>query len=153
MGETALIKAARFGHKDIVETLLQNNADVNAKSKNGTTALIIAIQGNHKETVEILLQNNANVNEKSTNGRTALIWAASDIYIDLEIVKLLLDNAADIDLKDNEGKTALDWAREINNNEITNLLIPIFWQYFVYISQSIYDGMNTIIPARFLKIY
>ena len=41
-GETALMAAVKFEHKDIADILLQNSADVNAKDHNDDTALMLA---------------------------------------------------------------------------------------------------------------
>ena len=69
-GRTALILAADKGHKEIVEILLENNADVNAKDNDEWTALILAAENGYEEIVKILLQNNANVNANSDSGVT-----------------------------------------------------------------------------------
>ena len=67
-GYTALIAAAIRGHKNIVELLLKNNANVNLESKYGETALIEAAQYGHKEVVELLIQYNADVNARLKYG-------------------------------------------------------------------------------------
>jgi hypothetical protein len=54
-GATALHKAAGMGHKDVVEVLLANKADVNAQSNGGITPLQVAAYKGNKEIVKILL--------------------------------------------------------------------------------------------------
>ena len=63
-GYTPLIQAAENGHLEIVKLLLQHNADVNTRKKDGDTALTAAIvaPGSYKDIVEVLLQQNADVN-------------------------------------------------------------------------------------------
>jgi ankyrin repeat protein len=53
-GSTPLHLAAGRGHRDVVELLLANNADVNAKANNGATPLDFAGGGGHKDVVELL---------------------------------------------------------------------------------------------------
>jgi hypothetical protein len=86
---TALILAARRGHKDIVELLLeQENIDINAKDNYGNTALMWAAYRGHKDIAEMLLeQENIDINAKDNNGSTALISAAQEGH--KEVVELL----------------------------------------------------------------
>ena len=73
----AWFKAATCGKKDIIESLLLKNPDVNTKSNSGgETALINAAWNGHKDVVKLLLENNADVDAKDDKGRTALIRAA-----------------------------------------------------------------------------
>ena len=59
---TALMVAADERKKDIVQLLVQNNADVNLKGSYGYTALIYAAKRGQKDIAKILLDNNADVN-------------------------------------------------------------------------------------------
>ena len=63
-GYTPLIQAAENGHLEIVKLLLQHDADVNTRKKDGDTALTAAIVAptSYKDIVEVLLQQNADVN-------------------------------------------------------------------------------------------
>ena len=73
-GRTALASASGKGHREIVELLLANGADVNANKNNGETALMAASQGGHREVVELLLAKGAEVN--FNGAKTALIFAS-----------------------------------------------------------------------------
>ena len=53
-GETALIKAARLGHRDQVAGLIEAGAEVNAKDNNGDTALSLATAGRHEGIARLL---------------------------------------------------------------------------------------------------
>ena len=57
-GQTALINAAIWNHKDIVKYLIEKGADIKIKDKNGRTALDHAKMRDNKETIEILQQGN-----------------------------------------------------------------------------------------------
>jgi hypothetical protein len=101
--------AAGRGHLEVVQRLLDAEADVNADADFGRTALQAAAEGGHLEVVQRLLDAEANVNTAAAiyKGRTALQAAAEGGH--LEVVQRLLDAKADINAaaaRDN-GRTAL----------------------------------------------
>jgi ankyrin repeat protein len=55
-GLTALHWGALRGHKDVVELLLANKADVNAKDAHGKTPLFFAAIHDHVDVAELLRQ-------------------------------------------------------------------------------------------------
>ena len=77
-GKTPLHVAAEWGHKSIVEQLLQAGSqalDFRIES-NGQTALHCAAMGGHESIVELLLQTGSqSLNVPDKCGRTPLYWA------------------------------------------------------------------------------
>ena len=85
-------------HKDTVELLIKNNANIEDKDKKGWTALMhgrdwivyfcillvsifyfliifcLASSNGHKDVVELLIKNGANVNETNNDGWIALMY-------------------------------------------------------------------------------
>lgn len=59
-GLTALMLAAQAGHSDIVQILLENAANVNAKNHDGNTPLLMAINHDHTEVIRMLKTAGAN---------------------------------------------------------------------------------------------
>jgi ankyrin repeat protein len=125
-GTTALLFAARNGHKEIAELLLANRADVNATNGIGMTPLQWALAGsasgrrlasqngtadtNHEAIAELFIANGADVTARNRNGMTALHYAAGNGCA--EIIKLLLDHNAEVNAKDSSGRTPLHMAAE-----------------------------------------
>jgi ankyrin repeat protein len=119
-GYTPLECAAEKGHKDVVEYLLANKADVNAKSDNGWTALHAAAYHGHKDVVEVLLSNKADIGAKDLDGYTPLHLAAGGGHKD--IVELLLANKADVNAKSVNGQTPLKLAELVKHTDVVDLL-------------------------------
>ena len=104
-----MLRAARKGDTDIVQTLLEKGADVNFKGERGYTALINASSGtsSNPETVRLLLSRGANVNAKNDANYTALHLAVEHYSgssdekerKQMEIVDALLSKGADITVR------------------------------------------------------
>ncbi|MPZ16295.1 MAG: ankyrin repeat domain-containing protein [Luteitalea sp.] len=101
--------ACEYGRSDVVDFLLQQGVDVNAKLKHdGQTGLHWAAYGGHPGTVRVLLRRNAHVNAKDERfGGTPLGWAlyawggserrtasSSGHY---DVVEILVDAGATVD--------------------------------------------------------
>ncbi len=132
-GWTPLHFAAKNGHANVVEFLIQKNAAVNALTSRspleeetdagGKTPLHLAIQNRHHEVVEQLLHAKADVNKADAKGYTALHYASESG--DLKSVESLLKEET-IDLNaitHEDGNTALHFAVKIKNHEIVKLLL------------------------------
>jgi ankyrin repeat protein len=99
-------------HREMVELLIANGADVNAVDNIQVTPLHMA---SNKGTAAILISKGANVNSKDHEGRTLVFGAARiavnapsqtwEMYLDL--VQLLIGNDAELNTKDKSGTTPL----------------------------------------------
>lgn len=72
-GRTALIKASKHGHLDIVQLLIERGADVNARDNRGTNALYWASSKGHTAIVEELITHQSDVEVFDNRG-----WSAKD---------------------------------------------------------------------------
>jgi len=118
-GHTPLHRAARHGHKESVELLIANGADVNVKDKWGRTPLHFAAAHGHKELVELLIANGADVNAKESEvGHTPLFFAGLN-----DVAEMLIARGADVNAKDKRGDTPLHRAAYHGYKERIELLI------------------------------
>jgi ankyrin repeat protein len=152
LGQTPLIVAVNHNKPEIMELLLANGADVNARDAKGHTPLILAMWVyNHDKMVRLLLAKGADVNLEDRWKMTALAYAvqeariadakiliANDANINVvsgssplffavfgmhrEMVELLLENGADVNYRMG-GWTALSWAKAGSDPKIEALLI------------------------------
>jgi ankyrin repeat protein len=119
-GYTPLHWAVFNGHKDVVELLVANKADVNARTKYDTTPLILAAGRGDKDVVELLLANKADVNAKDSAGWTSLFLASMNGRAN--VLDLLLANKADVNAKANDGVTPLHAAVLRKHEDVADLL-------------------------------
>ena len=70
--DTPLHRAAFWGYTEIVELLINNEVDVNAKDKYGCTPLHDAAEYSHLEIAEMLINRAPDMNALDNNGDTPL---------------------------------------------------------------------------------
>src|SRR5262245_6479726 len=70
--DEALLTAALKGDLSAAQTLLKQEANVNAANEDGTTPLFIAAEKGHQDIVALLLDNGADVKHTTTDGATPL---------------------------------------------------------------------------------
>ncbi len=78
-GCTALFWAAKHNHKEVVQYLLENKADIDAGAGMGGSALQIAVYEGHSEIVELLISEGANVQAKNGGGGTVFDFASEEM--------------------------------------------------------------------------
>jgi len=105
---------------EILDLLLANGADINAKNEDGVTILHIITD---PDAVDVLIRKGAQIEARDKNGRTPLIMQASEQQNGPDVVEALLAHGADPNAKDDKGKTALFIARESGDEELIDLLL------------------------------
>ena len=112
-----------LGSLEITQILLEQGADVNAKSKEGWTALNEAVQKNDLKMAKLLVSYGANLNAQldSPLGKTTLHIAVK--YGNKEMVKMLLENGAEIDAIFSRPETPLYHSLFYNKKENFETLV------------------------------
>jgi len=119
-GSTPLLLTTYYGHFEVAQFLLEQNAEVDAKDSSGNTALMGGCFKGYQDIAELLVNAGANVNHVNSMGATSLIYAAT--FNKVGIAKLLLEHGADINAKDGRGQSALDNAKMQEAQEMIDLL-------------------------------
>jgi ankyrin repeat protein len=102
---TALLMAARENYLAVGKVLLENGADVNARSGSSQfTPLYATAYGDNPAFAKLLLTYKADVNALA-DGTTPLLKAASQGSP--ELIEVLIANGADVNARDKAGVTAL----------------------------------------------
>jgi ankyrin repeat protein len=96
------------GNRALVELLIANKADIDAKDKHGVTPLHLAAYHGYGDIAELLLANHAQVDGGAISGETPLREAAHRGFNG--IVELLLAHGARIDAKIEKGGAPSDQA-------------------------------------------
>lgn len=117
MTESVLYLASEKGNLDIVNLLLEWNADINSQDMVNITPLMIATQHGNIDVVATLLKHGANTNYQSVTGLTALHRVT-----DIESARLLLDAGCDLTLVNKEGNTAEAHLRNKGRPDIADFI-------------------------------
>lgn len=117
---TTIHDAVRINDIKLLNTFIQEGADINKKDKFGYTPLHLAVRFNHYEIAKVLVEKGANVNTKDNYGDTPLIDSTRKGFTYTS--KLLICNKAKIDVADKDKMTPLDYASKTNDVYISKLL-------------------------------
>ena len=120
-GRTVLHYAAEYGTDEMVNTLIDAGAVVDAKDNYGWTPLMCAARYGTPENVKALIAKGADVNAKDEHGNTVLMCAARNGTH--ENVEVLITAGADVHAKDRKGWTPLMHAALYGTPETVKALI------------------------------
>lgn len=119
---TILHEATKFFMFDLIEYLINHNADPNIQDYRGQTALIRACRGvnsqNGFKCIELLLNAGADPDIQDNHGKTALMFMVEKTiirYANPVIISLI--KSSDVSIRDTSGKTAYE-CYEKNKNDI-----------------------------------
>ena len=119
---TPLFLAAQCGHREIVDLLLEQKAEIEALDRCWrVTPLHKAASGGHREVIQILLEKHAEIDTKDCQEFTPLSHAAR--FGHREVVQILLENHAEIDATNLFECTPLSIAARFGHIEIVTLLL------------------------------
>ena len=120
-GFRGLHYTCKTGNLEITKLLLDNNAHLDAKTKENETPFLFACQEGHFDIAELLVSKKCDTNAADTSGKTGLHYACQNGS--LNIVNLLVNNKANLDVKTTSSITPLMLACSAGNLEIVKCLV------------------------------
>ena len=120
-GKTSFRCAVEGNHELVIQLLLLNGADLEARDESEQTPLHFVAQKGLNDTLRDLLQKGANIEARDKWGLTPLCIAASKGQDG--ITRILLENGADIQARTHDGQTALYYAVLNDRETITRILL------------------------------
>lgn len=118
---TELHRAAAQGDVRKLQQFLNEGADVDSQTIQGSTPLKIAVSYNHIDIIKLLIDYNAHVNGIDPHGSTALHTAAEGGSIETAI--LLMQAGANINQQNKIGETPLDIALHNGHEQLVEILL------------------------------
>lgn len=90
--------ASRKGILELVQCLIENNADINARDKNGKTALFHGVEAHHQnpDVVSLLISHGADPNTEADDKYTPLLKAVEKEYC--KVVETLVEKGAKLNV-------------------------------------------------------
>ena len=120
-GWAPLHLAAEFGKQNIVETLLQHSAKIEAQTKLGSTPLHVAARYGQQLIIETLLKHGADKDAQTNEDATPLHLAAATGHP--HILETLINAGANKDAQTKDGWTPLHLAAKYGKQHILETLI------------------------------
>ena len=122
MGWTALLRAATDGQEVMVRLLVENGADIEARSPNNATPLICAAEGNNEGVVQFLLASGAYVGAGDDFGWKSLHRVTVNCGGEA-VAQMLLTHGADLNARCVYRKAPLHHAIEKGNDSMVSFLL------------------------------
>ena len=112
-------KAAKDGHLEIVQFLLESGADVHPeKAPEGVLTIHFAAMGGNEKIVKLLIASKSDVNLADDYGITVLHFAT--LWGNKKVVELLIAKGADINVLSDDGLAPMDMANYNNDSYTPN---------------------------------
>ncbi|CAG8222257.1 unnamed protein product [Penicillium nalgiovense] len=123
LGITPLHCAVYRGNEEMVELLLNSNANINATCKDGKTVLHMAAEQGHRKLIRFLLHRRVKSRKANQQGETALQLAIGTTHEEAT-VPLLIKTRFDMDVQNTvTGNTALHRAVDLRRPRIIAFLL------------------------------
>ena len=122
-------RAAAFNHCQIVELLLENGADPEAKDMLAMTPFLIAATLGASQSAKVLLDHGVDITATDSSLNSCLHLAIS--YRRIEMVKMLLERGRNklLPLKDKNLSTVLHLAAGLEDSKVSFFPISYWFEY------------------------
>lgn len=119
---TPLHWAVNYGKPNVVDYLLDQGANVNAKTSYKYTPLHLAAMGGNKQIITALFDKKPEVNAKDNNGFTPIMYAVSNNN-SMNLINLWIEAGADLDVKNRQKQSLLHLACNYGRSDLAKALI------------------------------
>jgi protein-serine/threonine kinase len=109
---TALHFAAQEGRRDVCNVLIENGANLEARSSIGRTPLHLASLRGHTDVARVLIENGADINCQDEESYTPLHYASE--MGNSEVAAVLVEKGADVNLRNNLGAKPGDICQNVD---------------------------------------
>ncbi|MGW8370039.1 MAG: ankyrin repeat domain-containing protein, partial [Gammaproteobacteria bacterium] len=121
VADSPLADAVQQGNADVVHSLIEDEASIDARQIDGTTALHWAVRANDRATSDLLIKAGADVGAVNRYGITPIYLAA--LNGNAELITMLLDAGVDAKSALPGGETALMTAARTGNPKAVEVLL------------------------------
>ena len=108
--------------KEVLQTVIDLGADVNATNTSNTTALMLASKKGNIDAINVLLDAGANKAIKDANGSTWIHYAV-DGNCSKEVLQVIVDNGAEVNATNKQNCSTLMMASQKGNVDAMRLLL------------------------------
>ena len=116
-----ILEASSNGDLGKVKSLIEAEANINAKNKDGNTPLHLAAREGHENVVKLLVEAGVDIKAKDKYGNTPLHFAAREGNENM--AKLLVDAKAGVNKKNSIGDTPLHFAAGRGHEDVARFLV------------------------------
>jgi ankyrin repeat protein len=120
---TALHQAASRGNVDMIDLLIELDAGIECRTRDGATPLLTAVKENQILAVNTLLHHQADTSVKDSDGLGVLHYAVRSPTVDIMELLLSQERAPDVNCRCPDGSTPLHFAAKTANRAAAGLLI------------------------------
>ena len=124
--EIPVVLASALGYAQILETLLENQADINKEISGGLGALHVAATYGNSDIIDILIEHNVSIEKMDNLGNTALVYAIKHGHLDA--CDALLIAGANLFTYNYTGETIWDVALTSKNENMLEHVIMFYKQ-------------------------
>lgn len=122
-GRALIMEACLVGSSDILQLLLDNGGDIEAKYEAGKTLLSVATSLDNVNMLQYLIQNGADVTAKDDDGQTVAMHLIQNQVVDKTTWDCVLDKSPDLNARDELGRTALFHATDLGAHATAEILL------------------------------
>ena len=137
----SLMNSATEGDTVTIRWLMENGADIDAKTLENITPIMFAVANNKIDAVKVLLEYDPELNFLSIFGETPLIIAVKNQ--NLEIAELLIRDSADVNMADKSGVTPLHYASVYGYYYLADMLL--YYEAKIFLKSR--DGITPLMAA------